>query len=120
MRVLLDANVPRRVGQVFRAGGHEVIDYADVLTPGVNDALVCAAAQANEAIVVSHDRDMRGMSARPRWKELSFFHLLCDEAGAAERVGNLMSLLEHEHHRFAEQGERMRVEIRDRSVISHR
>lgn len=116
----MDANVPRRVGNAFRDGGHTVIEYLDVLTPGVDDTIVCAAAAANDAIVVSHDRDMRRMAHRPRWQSLPFIHLLCDEASSPERVRSLLSLLEHEHRDFAEMEHRMRIEIRDRSVITHR
>lgn len=57
--VLLDEGVPAEVGNVFSRHGHEVIPFDDVLTPGSADELVCAAAEANNALLVAYDNDMK-------------------------------------------------------------
>ena len=57
--VLLDEGVPAQVAEVFLTHGHTVIPFESVLTPGVSDELVCAVAQANNALLVAYDNDMK-------------------------------------------------------------
>ena len=126
MRFLLDEGVPVSVGQVLRAAGHEVIFFADSgLAKSSADPVVCATAAANDAVLVSHDNDMkslaRGHGITPaRFKSLSLLKLSCREARSATRVQAAMSLIEHEWQVGAGQERRLYVEISDTVIRTHR
>jgi predicted nuclease of predicted toxin-antitoxin system len=98
----LDEGVPVSVGQILQEAGHEVIFFnSSGLSPGSPDAVVCAAADASNAILVALDGDMkrlaRGMGVSGgRFKALSLLKLECFEPDAAARVKLALSLVEHE------------------------
>jgi predicted nuclease of predicted toxin-antitoxin system len=99
--VLLDEGVPAAVAQVFQSHGHEVIPFEDVLKRGAEDTLVCRAAEANEAILVAFDRDMKAIAGRlgitgNRFRRLNLIHFQCPEPMAARRLEEAMSFVEHE------------------------
>ena len=101
LRVFLDEGVPDAVGRAFRGFGHEVILHREALAAGVPDPLVCAAAQANDAILVAYDKDMKKIARRRgvgagRFARLSLIHLQCPEPTAASRIEQAMSFIEHE------------------------
>ena len=101
MRLLLDEGVTVSVAEVFRASGHEVILFEEALIKGSSDQLVCAAAEANNAILVAQDGDMKQMARHfglgsQRFKKLSLIKLSCREHSAARRVEAALSLIEHE------------------------
>ena len=63
--------------------------------------MVCAAAQANDAILVAFDHDMKQLAQRygigsGRFKRLCLIKFLCPEPMAAKRLEQAMSLIEHE------------------------
>jgi hypothetical protein len=99
--VLLDEGVPVAVGSTFIRHGHTLIPFDDVLLRGSRDELVCAAAEANDALLVAFDNDMKKMARRhgitpARFKRLNLLKFECEEPKAAERLEGAMSLLEHE------------------------
>ena len=101
LKLFLDEGVPDSVGRVFSEAGHDVIYLRDALVPGAPDQLVCAVSEANDAILVALDADMRQLAQRRgignrRFRRLSLIKLSCRESRAAERVKNAMSLIEHE------------------------
>jgi predicted nuclease of predicted toxin-antitoxin system len=101
LRLFLDEGVPDAVGRQFVAFGHEVIYLRDCIATGSPDDLVCVAAEANEAILVACDGDMRQMVKRfgignGRFKKLSLIKLSCPEPQAANRLKEAMTLIEHE------------------------
>lgn len=101
LKVFLDEGVPDSVGHIFAEAGHQVIFLRDAIAPGAPDQLVCAASEANEAILVALDGDMRAIAQRRgigqrRFRRLSLIKLSCRETKAAERVRSAMSLIEHE------------------------
>lgn len=101
LRVFLDEGVPISVGQAFSDSGHEVIYLKDAVAPGSADALVCKAAEANNAVLVAFDRDMKGLAKRQRignerFRTLSLIRFDCRESRAAARTSEAMSLIEHE------------------------
>ena len=101
LRFFLDEGVPDAVGRAFRELGHEVILHREALAAGVSDPLVCAAAQANDAILVAYDKDMKKIARRRgvgagRFARLSLIHLRCPEPTAASRIEQAMSFIEHE------------------------
>lgn len=101
LRVILDEGVPRAVGQIFEKFGHEVVPFESAVKRGANDTLVCRAAEANDAILVAFDRDMKQAARRfgignERFKRLNLIHFQCPEPMAAKRLDWAMSFVEHE------------------------
>ena len=85
----------------MREQGHDVVLLRESIQTGSNDTLVCVAAEANEAILVSHDADMKRLARRHgagagRFKYLSLIKLSCTEPRAVGRLSEAMSLVEHE------------------------
>ena len=86
---------------MFVSHGHELIPFESVVARGSRDELVCIAAEANDAILVAFDNDMKQMARRhgvtpARFKRLHLLKFECDEPMAANRLEEAMSLLEHE------------------------
>ena len=99
--MLLDEGVPAAVGETFVIHGHELIPFESVVTRGSRDELVCIAAEANDALLVAFDNDMKQMARRhgvapARFKRLNLLKFECEEPKAAARLEQAMSLLEHE------------------------
>ena len=106
LRFLLDEGVPLSVGRALEEHGHEVIYLWEATPRGSDDPVVCAAALANDAILVALDGDMKtiarghGISSR-RFARLSLIKLSCSEPSAMARISGAMSLIESEW-RFSE------------------
>ena len=103
LSVLLDEGAPAPIGEPFRAKGHRVIDFADVLSSGSPDRLVCATAILNNAVLIATDRDMKQMVKRfgnpekgGRYGRMNLLFLNCSGVMAQKRVEHLMSFIEHE------------------------
>jgi len=84
LRVLLDEGVPVAVGTVFVNHGHTLIPFDDVLLRGSSDDLVCKAAEANDALLVAFDNDMKQMARRhgttpARFRGLNLLKFECEE-----------------------------------------
>jgi predicted nuclease of predicted toxin-antitoxin system len=99
LRVFLDEGVPDSVGKTFSNFGHEVIYLREAVAPGSPDPLVCAAAEANDAILIAFDRDMAALARRQgigqtRFRKLSLIRFDCRESRAAARCAEAMSLIE--------------------------
>lgn len=100
-RVFLDEGVPIAVGQTFAAHGHEVIHLEDAIQRGSSDMLVSAAAQANNAVLIAFDGDMKQIArghgvSNSRFTRLSLIKFSCSEPMAVTRLNIAMSLIEHE------------------------
>jgi predicted nuclease of predicted toxin-antitoxin system len=72
-----------------------------VLARGSADDMVCIAAEANDALLVAFDNDMKQLARRhgispARFKRLNLLKFECEEPRAADRLEAAMSLLEHE------------------------
>ena len=65
MRVLANENVSSTVIHDLRADGHDVVAVKD-WQPGANDEAVLRRAQAEERILVTHDRDFGELAYRRR------------------------------------------------------
>lgn len=101
LKLFLDEGVPDAVGKVFAHAGHEVIYLRDCIATGSSDDLVCVAAEANEAILVACDGDMKQLVKRfgignGRFKKLSLIKISCKSPQAAPRIKEAISLIEHE------------------------
>lgn len=101
LRFFLDEGVADSVGVFLEGEGHFVIRLRDSITTGSKDPLVCVAAEANDAILVAHDADMKGLAKRygvsnGRFKRLSLIKLSVPEPRAVDRLREAISLIEHE------------------------
>jgi len=101
LKLFLDNGVPDSVGKEFEDSGHEVIYLRNAIAADSPDQLVCAFAEANDAILVAFDGDMKQLAHRHgvekrRFRTLSLIKLSCRQPNAAARVREAMSLIEHE------------------------
>lgn len=101
MRFFLDEGVPDPVGKVFSARGHLVILMREAIDKGSPDALVCAAAEANDAILVACDGDMKQLAKRygvgaGRFRKLNLIKFTTTAPRYVSRAQQAMSLIEHE------------------------
>jgi predicted nuclease of predicted toxin-antitoxin system len=103
LRTFLDAGVPDSVASVFRKHGHTAILHREALPEKSTDAVVCATALANDAILVAIDGDMKTFAKRfgisqgsTRFARLSIIRLCCNEVLASKRLEHAMSFIEHE------------------------
>jgi hypothetical protein len=118
--------VPLSVGRTLEELGHEVIYHHEALTKSASDLLVCAASEANSAILVALDADIRKIAqgygvSRSRYKRLSVLKLNCFEPHAAERVRTAASLIEHEWLSSPDpKGRRIFIEIGESYIRTNR
>ncbi len=106
--------------------GHTLIPFEDVVSRGSRDELVCIAAEANDALLVAFDNDMKQLAHRhgvtpARFKRLNLLKFECEEPSAADRLEAAMSLLEHEWQIARRSGSsRLFVVIGKQVLRSHR
>ncbi len=126
LRVLLDEGVPLAVAHCFQEAGHEVIPFESVLRRASHDNLVCRAAEANDAILVAFDKDMKQAArswgiSNERFKKLSLIHFQRPEPKAAKRLAEAMSFVVHECEVSTKTtARRMYVEIGKQVLRTHR
>ena len=94
-------HLARQPFHLKEAAGHEVIYLQQTMATGSPDQLVCAAAEANNAILVALEADMKQLASRHgvgrrRYQRLSLIKLSCRETRAAETMKAALSLIEHE------------------------
>lgn len=101
MHFLLDQNVAKSVADMLVRIGHTA-EFSRALIPhDSDDPLVAVAAQELGAILVSHDNDFKSIAPRVvrgqrnRFRKLSRIALQCPEHMAAERLRELMPVIEH-------------------------
>jgi len=126
MRFFLDEGVTVSAGRALQATGHEVIFFnSSGLAKATDDPAVCAAAEANDAVLVFTDRDMRtiakGHGVTPaRFRALSLLQLRCREAKTPARIKDAMSLIEHEWEKGEGRERRFHVVISNEVIRTHR
>lgn len=87
--------------------------------------MVCIAAEANDALLVAYDNDMKQLAQRhgataARFKRLNLLKFECEEPKAADRLEQAFSLLEHEYEVARENGRRLFVVIGKQVLRTHR
>ncbi len=123
---MLDEGVPANVGTAFQSRGHLLIPFEQVVQRGSIDTLVCTAAQANDAILVAFDKDMKRIAQRngiagTRFSRLNLIKFCCPEPVAAARLSAAMSFLEHEWAISDQKASRrLHVEIGKNVLRTHR
>lgn len=128
LKVFLDAGVPDSVGRVFSDYGYTVIYHRNALPEGSADEVVCATALANNAILVAIDGDMKQLAKRygvtpqgDRFSKLNIIRLCCNEVLAAKRLGQALSLIDHElQFSKAKTSRRMWVDVLPHQLRTHR
>lgn len=126
LKLFLDEGVTASAGRVLEEAGHTVIYLKDAIPTGSSDPLVCAASEANDAILVAHDGDMRKLAQRRgvgqrRFRSLSLIKLSCRESRAPARLLDAMSLIEHEWKvSDGKQDRRIFLVIGDDAMRTHR
>jgi len=126
LRLVLDEGVPINVGKTFESRGHEIILFDDIVKRGSDDTLVLRAAEANEAVLVACDGDMKHIAKRhrfsnERFKLLNLIKISCPEPMAHKRVAFAMSFIEHEWNvSTAKLARRLFVEIGTHFLKSNR
>lgn len=88
----LDEDVPRPVKLALENLGHKVIESRSLLEPGAPDQVVATIAERDGAILISHDRDFRKLSARRtdrqkrRFKKLSIIRMQNEKPNSKHRI----------------------------------
>ncbi len=122
MRFFLDHNVPTSVAEALGAAGHEVIVLKDALAPNTPDPVVALAAAANEAILLSFDKDFRALAGRlgvshNRLRKLSRVQMRCKGPTGARRLTEALSLIQHEwDYAQSRSDKRIFVEVLDLGI----
>ena len=129
LRFFVDQCVPESVARTLEEHGHEAIRLRERIAPDSPDTLVAAVAQANDAILVTMDGDFKRIAAghgvgSRRYRRLSLLRFeRCRESRTAGRLGQAMSLVEHEWD-FGARREpgvrRMFVVITESTIRTHR
>jgi predicted nuclease of predicted toxin-antitoxin system len=102
LKFFLDEGVPDSVAVVIRDRGHQAVLLRESgVARGSPDQVVCAFAEATDAILVALDADMKRVAqgygaGAGRFRRLNLLKLSCAEPNAARRVREAMSLIEHE------------------------
>ncbi|NJS13543.1 MAG: DUF5615 family PIN-like protein [Sphingopyxis sp.] len=124
MKFMLDENVPAAVAEFLVSDGHEVMFSRDAVGEGEPDPVVALAAQVNEAILISHDRDMsriqRQLSAgnAARFPKLDLIMLSCPEPKSSQRLQKFLPVIRAEIERLTatEWEERLKIDVGERKL----
>jgi predicted nuclease of predicted toxin-antitoxin system len=64
MFLIIDENVDDAVGHFLRERGHRVAFVRDILAGGIADTVIAVLGNEDSAIVVTHDKDFKGLVRR--------------------------------------------------------
>jgi predicted nuclease of predicted toxin-antitoxin system len=127
MRFFIDQNVPESVTRLLIARGYEVVRLRERIPTESPDALVAAISETNGALLVTFDPDFKALASRigigrRRFATLNLIRFeKCREAQAARRLGEALSLIEHEWTiGNGERDRRMFVVITSQTIRTHR
>lgn len=99
---LTDNNVPDSVGRYLIERGHDVSRVRDVMSADAKDPVVAEAAMQAGRILVTWDRDFNAQRfMQPRYASLSRIGFSCPEPEGAERLADVIDLLEFSIRRAA-------------------
>jgi hypothetical protein len=101
VKFFLDHCVPASVATVLTNAGHEVIVQKSAIPADSSDIMVAVASAANEAILVSFDKDFKAIASRfgvsqKRLRKLSRIAFKCDYPKAAARLQLALAFIEAE------------------------
>jgi predicted nuclease of predicted toxin-antitoxin system len=123
----IDENVDVKVGELLLARGHQVEFVRDWLGQGTKDQAVAFAADRQQAIVVTHDKDFKALAqrapngSRAQYKALGRISLRCREARARSRLTQLIDFIEYDFDRSRKLGDRrVIVSITESTIVFSR
>ena len=92
MHFLIDADLPRSVGNLLKSSGHDVTDVRDIGLRGADDAQIAAYAQNNGLCLLSGDLGFADIRNYPpdRYHGLVIFRLSADATAA-----DILAILQH-------------------------
>ena len=101
MRFFLDHCVPVSVAHVLREANHDVMVQKDAIPGDSSDIMVALASAANEAILVSFDKDFKAIASRfgvsqRRLRKLSRIAFKCSYPKAADRLKAALPFIQTE------------------------
>lgn len=124
----MDEGAPAPAAEPFKKAGHSVIEFGEILASGSRDRVVADGAIANNAVLLAVDRDMKQMAKRfgsptdtGRFDGLHILFVCCGPKIAVDRLGQCMTLIEHEwRHACDKKARRFWIEISNHWVKSYR
>jgi predicted nuclease of predicted toxin-antitoxin system len=127
MRFLLDQNVPNSVAVALDELGHDVVLVRDILPTDASDPLVGTAAEQDNRVLVSLDRDFQKLDPqrpegyRVRFRRLSRIWLKCTPARCSARIRLFIREIEWEQKAHAEQSlPKMNLHLFENGFKTHR
>lgn len=127
MKFLLDEGIPVSVGGILEKAGYEVVYFNNSgLAKGTPDPVVCATAEASNAVLVAADSDMKKLAMgrgikKARFKTMGLVRFECPKPMTAKRIGDALSLIEHEWERVQDGTcVRLFVSIGEAVIRTHR
>jgi len=102
MFLIIDENVDDAVGHYLRERGHRVGFVRDLFAGGIKDPVIAVLGNEDSAIIVTHDKDFKGLvkrapeGTRQRFRKLGRISLQCKEPQAKKRIENLIESIEFE------------------------
>ena len=120
-----DQNVADSVGNFLLLSGHGLTRLRTVMPTTTKDPVIAVACSQAGQVLVSHDRDFRGVGKRLQVTRADFnlrlhrIHLGCPEPMAMKRVAEALSLIESEWL-LVQPDRPMQIEIRPDSIRTRR
>ena len=115
------------VGNVLAQAGHDVVFFnSSGLTKSTPDPVVCAAAEASDAVLVAADKDMKTLArghgiTKARFKTLGLIRFECPKPMASTRTADAVSLIEHEWDKVKEgRCDRLYIVLGEGMIRTHR
>lgn len=65
LKFLIDANMPRLIGQSLMAQGYDVVDIRDIEKPGIDDDSIFSIAQQAGRVILTRDQDFGNVLSYP-------------------------------------------------------
>lgn len=126
MHLLTDQNVPEDVVNVFRTHGHHVLLSREVFRQDSPDPLIALGGAIEGLIIVTHDKDFKrlskllpqGFKGLEGSRHYGRIQLACDELIAADRVDELMSIIEAHYDSASRRRKRLMLQISETGCIS--
>ena len=110
---LVDENVPESVAEFLRGRGHTVYHVRDLCLAGSPDPIIAAAGDRLDAVVVTwNHRDFKKIVSRipPKGqatlRKLGRVTFRCDEAQGRRRAETVIDVIEDEHRRAQQRGDK--------------
>jgi predicted nuclease of predicted toxin-antitoxin system len=123
MPLLVDENVPESVTEFFAERGHQITRVRDVFPNSTPDQVIAAIGNRDSQIVVTWDKDFRGIVSRaPKGvgaslRRLGRISFRCSESKGRERITSVIDVVEFEYEQAQKRRDkRIIIEITETNV----